>query len=763
MALPIGPAVTFLFTDIEGSTRSSGRSGPRRGRASSRATTRSSGAAIEANDGVVVKTEGDAFFAAFAAPGSAVAAAVAAQRAVADESWRRRARAPRPDGPPPRRGPAALGTQRGRARGLRRHRRELRGPDRGGGERRPDRRVERARERAGVGLRRTRLGDACSSTTACARSRTSRTRCRLYRLVVPGAADDPRPLRTLEAAVEPAGRGHRASSAATTRSSAVRDELRGEPDRHADRTRRQRQDAARARRSRATSARAFPHGTWFVDLAAIRDPALLEPTIAATMGVRESAEQPVEDALRAHLRDRTALLVLDNLEQLLPDGAEIVARLVRDAARAAPARHEPRAAADQRGARSSRPAARRRRRRRAVRGSRARAPPGPRPRRRRDGRHPRDPRAARRPAAGDRARRGPDPPAVARADPRPPRAQPRPRRRRRATCPSGSGPCAARSPGATTCSRRPSGACSRRLGVFAGGWTADDGRTGRRTPTGDLGIDLVDGLESLADKSLIRVEPAPSGAPAADAETRFSLHPLLREYALERLAERGELEADGGAVRRGMCVGIADEAGAAILGQSGEATMRRLDREDRNLRAAIDWSLAHDEPDIGLRIIGATWRWFQQRGRLREGRGLLGAAARRARRTTRACGSSAWPPRAASPTGWTTSPPRAPPTRSDSRSPTATGDPILMADAHYDLGFLSMVAQRQADLLREHEQLALDLYLAAGHEDGAIRARQALVLAVFLARRLRRGARPRVAEPRGVQPDAARSSRSPTA
>ena len=55
-----------------------------------------------------------------------------------------------------------------------------------------------------------------------------------------------------------------------------------------------------------------------------------------------------------------------------------------------------------------------------------------------------------------------------------------------------------------------------------------------------------------------------------------------------------------------------------------------------------------------------------------------------------------------------------------------------MADAHYDVGFLSMVAQED-DVLREHEQRALDLYLAAGYEDGAVRARQALVLAVFLA------------------------------
>ena len=55
-----------------------------------------------------------------------------------------------------------------------------------------------------------------------------------------------------------------------------------------------------------------------------------------------------------------------------------------------------------------------------------------------------------------------------------------------------------------------------------------------------------------------------------------------------------------------------------------------------------------------------------------------------------------------------------------------------MADAHYDLGFLSMVAHEE-ERLRAHEERALALYTAAGHEEGVIRARQALVLALFLA------------------------------
>lgn len=78
MALPTGPAVTFLFTDIEGSTRLERAVGSGEW---ARLLARHDllvRAAIEASGGVVVKTEGDVFFAAFARPADAAAAAVAA-------------------------------------------------------------------------------------------------------------------------------------------------------------------------------------------------------------------------------------------------------------------------------------------------------------------------------------------------------------------------------------------------------------------------------------------------------------------------------------------------------------------------------------------------------------------------------------------------------------------------------------------------------------------------------------------------------------
>ncbi len=60
-----------------------------------------------------------------------------------------------------------------------------------------------------------------------------------------------------------------------------------------------------------------------------------------------------------------------------------------------------------------------------------------------------------------------------------------------------------------------------------------------------------------------------------------------------------------------------------------------------------------------------------------------------------------------------------------------TGDGVLLADAHYDIGFMGMI-EGNADHLRAEEQLALDLYSANHRDDGVLRARQALVLGVFL-------------------------------
>src|SRR5262249_39316207 len=70
----------------------------------------------------------------------------------------------------------------------------------------------------------------------------------------------------------------------------------------------------------------------------------------------------------------------------------------------------------------------------------------------------------------------------------------------------------------------------RRLAVFQGGCTFETAML-ICDPDGDLGIDVVDGLASFVDKSLLRQEEAPGGEP------RFRMLETIREYARERLAE----------------------------------------------------------------------------------------------------------------------------------------------------------------------------------------------------------------------------------
>ncbi len=71
----------------------------------------------------------------------------------------------------------------------------------------------------------------------------------------------------------------------------------------------------------------FPDGVAFVSLAAIRDAALVLPTIAQALGVREVPSRPPEEALAVALKGRRVLLVLDNLEQVL-DAAPALGHLL---------------------------------------------------------------------------------------------------------------------------------------------------------------------------------------------------------------------------------------------------------------------------------------------------------------------------------------------------------------------------------------------------------------------------------------------------
>ncbi|GAB3569341.1 LuxR family transcriptional regulator [Amycolatopsis endophytica] len=84
------------------------------------------------------------------------------------------------------------------------------------------------------------------------------------------------------------------------------------------------QAAARARR-------AFPHGVWLVDLAALQEPAQLADTVATALGVKDQSARPAVEQIIDHLRDRRLLMVLDNCEHVTVACAALVDRVLRHA------------------------------------------------------------------------------------------------------------------------------------------------------------------------------------------------------------------------------------------------------------------------------------------------------------------------------------------------------------------------------------------------------------------------------------------------
>ncbi|MFE3759338.1 protein kinase [Nocardia tengchongensis] len=83
-----------------------------------------------------------------------------------------------------------------------------------------------------------------------------------------------------------------------------------------------------ALRAASAARRDFADGVWAIDLADVRDPSLVAPIVAATLGVRADSARPVHDTLIEYLRSRKALLVVDNCEQVAEPMARLAERLL---------------------------------------------------------------------------------------------------------------------------------------------------------------------------------------------------------------------------------------------------------------------------------------------------------------------------------------------------------------------------------------------------------------------------------------------------
>jgi predicted ATPase/transcriptional regulator with XRE-family HTH domain len=181
----------------------------------------------------------------------------------------------------------------------------------------------------------------------------------------------------------------------------------------------------------------------------------------------------------------------------------------------------------------------------------------------------------------------------------------------------------------------------RRLSVFVGGWTLEAAEA-VCSANGDHPIDIVNAMAALVDQSLVRQEEGIAGEP------RFTMLETIRAYALERLEENEEAESLGHQ-HAVYYMTLGEQAARELAGTALADWLKRLEAEDANLRAALDWSyesMNDANAELGLRLAGALSKFWELRGRLSQGRAYLDAALSRIQTPTtaraRALNAAGW-------------------------------------------------------------------------------------------------------------------------
>jgi predicted ATPase/class 3 adenylate cyclase len=155
-----------------------------------------------------------------------------------------------------------------------------------------------------------------------------------------------------------------------------------------------------------------------------------------------------------------------------------------------------------------------------------------------------------------------------------------------------------------------------RLAVFAGGaelaavdavviadWPADAGPV----------PDALDAVASLLDKSLLRQEMTDDG------ESRFRMLSAIRAYGLERLAER-EPGSETQWRHVDYFLGVAERLAPNVFGDEQKAALDAYERDHDNLRAAMSFAIERGDATRAMRLLSAMWRFWQMRGYLPEAR-----------------------------------------------------------------------------------------------------------------------------------------------
>jgi predicted ATPase/Tfp pilus assembly protein PilF len=154
-----------------------------------------------------------------------------------------------------------------------------------------------------------------------------------------------------------------------------------------------------------------------------------------------------------------------------------------------------------------------------------------------------------------------------------------------------------------------------RLAVFVGSCSLDDAETICNSAS-PLDIDVLDGVTSLVNKSLLRQKEHEG------EEGRFSMLETIREFALDQLAQTGELEPLRNA-HLSFYLDLVEQGEPELTGSSQAIWLERFDLDHDNLRAALSYTVENKKFEEGLRLAGALWRFWDVRGHVTEGRGVL--------------------------------------------------------------------------------------------------------------------------------------------
>jgi len=148
-----------------------------------------------------------------------------------------------------------------------------------------------------------------------------------------------------------------------------------------------------------------------------------------------------------------------------------------------------------------------------------------------------------------------------------------------------------------------------RAAVFSGGWTLASADA--VCDSTGIGLDVLDGLTSLVDKSLVR-RSENWGA------IRFSMLETIREFGQQEL--RGSSDLDATLERHGVhYLDLALEAEPHLVAEDQVEWLDRCDVEHGNIRAALRWAIETGRAERAQEAAGALWRFWQQRGHIAEG------------------------------------------------------------------------------------------------------------------------------------------------